>query len=113
MTNEPRKFQKVELPTRKLSRYESKPKATNPIRKTQEYKDFQKAMIQANPICAKLSCKDASTDIHHKVRITDQPELALDPENVICVCHECHLQIESAVNRDIDLKIWKHLFRGL
>ena len=112
-TDGQRAFKKAVIPSRELSRYASRGKATNPIRRTKEYKDFHDLMISQNPVCAKHGCNEPTTDIHHKVRITDNPDLALDPSNVICTCTPCHHQIESAVNRGIDPEIWKHLFEGL
>lgn len=113
MDKELRRMEKAELPSRELKRYTKQPKVTNPLRRTPEYQQFHKEMIKANPICAKKDCDNSATDIHHIKRITEFPELIFEPANVICTCHDCHLLIESAVNRNIDPEIWKHLFEGL
>ena len=109
----PRNFKKVKIPSRELTRYAFKPKATNPIRRTKEYRAFHKEMIGLHPVCAKKDCDQQTTDIHHIKRITDNPDLALDPQNIICTCEKCHHLIESAVNRGVDAAIWNHLFEGL
>ena len=109
----PRTFRRTSVNTRKVTRYEPKQKEVLAVRKSAEYKAFHKAMIDDNPICAKIDCYKPSTDIHHIKRVADFPDLVFDPRNVICVCGRCHDQIESAVNRGIDHAIWAKLFEGL
>lgn len=113
MAHKRKRFQRFQIPSRKLMRYAFKPKAPNPLRRTPEYKAFQKEMIAASTGCAKIGCNKPATDIHHIKRISEYPDLVLDPNNIICVCAECHNQIESCVNRGVDEEIWKHLFEGL
>jgi len=96
-----------------LKRYEKKAKEVNPLRATPEYRAFHAAMIDETPVCCKVDCFKASTDIHHIKRVAEYPELVYDSNNIICVCTSCHHQIESAVNRGVDVAIWGQLFEGL
>jgi len=114
MPKQPGKFKRAQSPNvRRLDDGKRKKKEVHPIRRTEEYKAFRLAMLDDNPICCKDGCHKESTDIHHIERITDRPDLAYDSSNVICVCSGCHYQIESAVNRGIDMNIWGHMFEGL
>jgi len=42
-----------------------------------------------HPVCE--DCKRAlATDVHHPIKVADRPDLKLDPNNMMALCHECH-----------------------
>ena len=40
--------------------------------------------------CLRYGRRRAATVVHHKKHLEDHPELALDDENLVSLCNECH-----------------------
>jgi 5-methylcytosine-specific restriction protein A len=52
-----------------------------------------------NPLC-EVCCEKGmvtpATEVHHKVKIKNRPDLRLDWDNLMSVCRSCHEAIERA-----------------
>lgn len=40
--------------------------------------------------CRRMGRLTAAVEVHHVERRRDRPDLAFDPENLICLCKACH-----------------------
>lgn len=50
-----------------------------------------------NPLCErclKHGRTTAAKDVHHKAKVSDAPELALDWDNLMSVCRKCHVILD-------------------
>jgi len=50
-----------------------------------------------NPLCEHCLQKGFVTpakDTHHKIKITQRPDLALDRSNLMAVCRKCHSELD-------------------
>lgn len=58
-----------------------------------KHQQFRARMIRERPLCERC-LKDGivrpSTDLHHKAKIKDRPDLAFDPFNIEMICQPCH-----------------------
>ncbi len=41
--------------------------------------------------CRRYGRLTEATEVHHIKHLTDAPELAFNPDNLISLCHKCHL----------------------
>lgn len=51
-----------------------------------------------NPLCERCRMKgrvEPATEVHHKQKIAEAPHRRLDVTNLISVCSECHVILES------------------
>jgi 5-methylcytosine-specific restriction enzyme A len=57
------------------------------------WQKFRLHYLAKNPLCVDCKCvhryKEA-TDIHHVVKLRDNPGLKYDDKNLMPLCHECH-----------------------
>lgn len=78
---------------------ESKMKPISPSRtwmQKKEYKQFRKKVFSSRPhICERCGVTDQRLELHHIVRIADNPDLALVDSNAQLLCHECHMEIHG------------------
>jgi 5-methylcytosine-specific restriction enzyme A len=54
-------------------------------------------LLAKNPVCEE--CRDAlSTEVHHVVPKRDGGDDS--PENLMCVCRDCHARLDALIRRD-------------
>jgi 5-methylcytosine-specific restriction protein A len=52
---------------------------------------FRAAYLAEHPLCVDCEPRiSISTDVHHMKKVRDYPELRLDPDNCMALCHACH-----------------------
>lgn len=51
--------------------------------------------LYAFPQCSTPGCYAKATELHHVKRVTDRPDLRLDPRNLIALCRRHHSQITA------------------
>ena len=68
--------------------------------KTKSWKNCRSTFLQLNPFCEKCMSKGRytpATHVHHKIYLTaenyNDPEISLNHENLMALCHECHNKI--------------------
>ena len=52
-----------------------------------------------NPLCEHCMTKGYTTpakDVHHIVKITKRPDLAMDRNNLMAVCRKCHSELDRS-----------------
>lgn len=65
-------------------------KLRNLLYKTPEYQNFlREVRIRANYMCVRM-CGKKGRHVHHKVRVYDNPDLSVDPDNGEFLCISCH-----------------------
>jgi 5-methylcytosine-specific restriction enzyme A len=57
------------------------------------WKRFRLGFLRSNPLC--VDCLTAghltpATDVHHKRKLRDHPELRFDASKAMSLCHGCH-----------------------
>ena len=60
--------------------------------KTKEWRDLSKRMLERYPVC-QVCGENYSTDVHHRFPVADYPDMALDEDNLLCLCKSCHARI--------------------
>lgn len=63
-----------------------------------QWRNVRLIKLQADPLCEDCIDDDRSTEateVHHIVKIKDDPELRLDLDNLMSLCSRCH-SIRSA-----------------
>jgi 5-methylcytosine-specific restriction enzyme A len=54
------------------------------------------SLLAGEPLC-RLCRQDGrvtvATEVHHEVRVKDNPSLRLDPTNLVPLCQRCHVRI--------------------
>lgn len=85
-----------------LSRREQRRRERQAIYNTKRWKDLRNLMIQEHPLCQDCLENGRLTpaeEVHHAIspfRKGLSPEekerLAFDPENLVCLCKECHIK---------------------
>ena len=62
--------------------------------KTKQWKHMRAAVLRRDgyrcQICKRYGRIRQASTVHHKKHLDEYPELALDPDNLISVCAECH-----------------------
>jgi 5-methylcytosine-specific restriction protein A len=61
--------------------------------KSPEWRAARAQYLQDHPLCENCLAQDRVTPatlVHHKQRVRDHPELALDPANFKSLCDACH-----------------------
>jgi 5-methylcytosine-specific restriction protein A len=63
------------------------------------WRKLSKSYRVENPFCE--VCFDrgkltAVQEVHHKIKISDRPDLRLEWSNLMSVCRQCHKEIEGA-----------------
>ena len=54
-----------------------------------QWQRFRRWFLGANPVCA--DCKrEAAVDVHHKVPLSERPDLRCVEDNCVALCHACH-----------------------
>jgi hypothetical protein len=62
----------------------------NALYKTAEYQCFlHEVRIRASYMCVR-GCGKKGRHVHHKIRVYDDPDLSLDPDNGEFLCIACH-----------------------
>lgn len=58
-----------------------------------KWKAFRLRYLTEHPLCVDCAGQGrvkAATDVHHKRKVKDAPELQYDHENLMALCGECH-----------------------
>ena len=58
-----------------------------------QHNNCRELMLRLYPMCQDCLAKGksrAATDLHHIQKICDRPDLRFDPDNLMCLCKECH-----------------------
>lgn len=58
-----------------------------------KHQQFRERMIRERPLCErciKTGVVTPATDLHHKRKIKDRPDLAFDELNIEMICQSCH-----------------------
>lgn len=58
-----------------------------------DWQKFRAAFIQQHPLCMDCLAEDistAATEVHHRCKIKDRPDLRLEAENCMALCGRCH-----------------------
>lgn len=63
--------------------------------------ELSKRKRASDPLCER--CLDngkvtAASEVHHIRKIADRPDLRLDWDNLMSVCHECHRELDGVGN---------------
>jgi 5-methylcytosine-specific restriction protein A len=88
-------------------------KATIGKTRSKQWPSVRKQHLKNNPVCAVCGGK-TKLEVHHKVPFHQNPELELDPNNLITLCESksfgvvCHLFVGHAgnykkINKDVDI----------
>lgn len=64
------------------------------IRNSARWQHFRTYRLGKDPICQHPHCDRPSTDVHHVVKIIDNPDLAFVESNTRCLCALHHSQEE-------------------
>jgi 5-methylcytosine-specific restriction protein A len=59
----------------------------NSWRKVRNYHLLGKPLCED---CLKENRYESATDVHHKIKLADRPDLRDDPNNLMSLCHSCH-----------------------
>jgi 5-methylcytosine-specific restriction protein A len=57
------------------------------------WQKFRKVYLSEHPLCSDCETEGrvgAATDIHHKQKLRDRPELKYEEENLMALCKACH-----------------------
>jgi 5-methylcytosine-specific restriction protein A len=57
------------------------------------WQKFRKVYLSEHPLCSDCEAEGrvgAATDIHHKQKLRDRPELKYEEENLMALCKACH-----------------------
>lgn len=75
---------------------------------TVEYRKFKRQVLQnAQFECEICGTSDGLT-VHHLLKQSTFPQYRLDPVNGVCLCGECHSEIESKLRRKEDIDKYLH-----
>lgn len=58
-----------------------------------DWRRFRTQMLVEEPLCVDCEASGritAATEVHHIVKLRDDPSLRLEPSNVMCLCKSCH-----------------------
>jgi 5-methylcytosine-specific restriction protein A len=56
-----------------------------------QWQKFREMYLASNPLCMDcLPIVTAATDIHHRKKLRDRPELKYEEENLMALCKACH-----------------------
>ena len=61
------------------------------------------------PACLRQGRMTVATEVHHIIPLEDRHDLALDIDNLMSLCHECH---EETKRRRIELRSDVRIFRA-
>jgi hypothetical protein len=65
-------------------------------RKHSPYQKWRKEILERdNYVCQKKNCGEKSNIVHHKISISDRPDLMLNIKNGIVLCHKHHDEIHG------------------
>lgn len=73
------------------------------IRSGPAWRNLVHRLGQERSVCEWCQCRPSEQG-HHIRPVSDNPGLALNPDNVWMVCEKCHILIESAVKRGVDVE---------
>lgn len=60
---------------------------------TPEYQIFRaEVILRAGGLCQEY-CGRRGKEVHHVIRVVDNPNKALDPNNGVFLCRKCHKEI--------------------
>jgi 5-methylcytosine-specific restriction protein A len=59
------------------------------------WREFRRIWLSSEDNCLCRDCLDKgivnpATDIHHKVKLKDRPDLKYEDSNLVGLCHDCH-----------------------
>lgn len=58
------------------------------------WRAFRRWYLRRFPLCADCLMRERrvveATDVHHKVKVADRPDLQYEESNCMALCHECH-----------------------
>lgn len=58
-----------------------------------QWAKFRKGYLARNPLCIRCDERGRTkpaTDVHHKIKLSQRPDLKYDESNLEPLCHECH-----------------------
>ncbi len=58
-----------------------------------QWRNLRAWFLKTTPYCQDCDDRDIATlatEVHHKVKIADRPDLRLDPRNLRSLCKTCH-----------------------
>ena len=70
-----------------------------PKRYPDGWQQLSEAYRRGNPLCERCMDHGRTTpaeDTHHKIKVSERPDLALDPANLMAVCRVCHLILDRS-----------------
>ncbi len=59
----------------------------------------RKEVKQRDIVCVNDECGEPGRDVDHIILLFDQPELALDPDNLRYICLKCHKAKHGKLNK--------------
>ncbi len=57
------------------------------------WQKFRRFILTQRPMCQDCQPEGyvtAACEVHHVIKLTDRPDLRLDPDNVLALCTPCH-----------------------
>lgn len=51
--------------------------------------------VRQRDLCMCQICGRIASEVHHIIKVEDEPEKAYDETNLISLCHACHLRAEK------------------
>ena len=85
-----------------LSRREQRRKERQAVYNTRRWKDLRNLMIQEHPLCQDClengrltpagEVRHAISPFRRGLSPEEKERLAFDPENLVCLCKECHIK---------------------
>ncbi len=63
--------------------------------RSSRWKHLRQQILRDNPICRYRGrhCSLGATEVHHIESAYEHPQRALDPANLVALCHRCHSEV--------------------
>lgn len=98
---------------RRRSRYESEEKNTLKSKgfyQSRAWRNTRKLALQRDNFlcqhCLRKKRITPATEVHHKKELEDYPKLALDLDNLECLCWDCHEATKKKIKKELpDVRI--------
>ena len=88
---EAREQRKKEWLSKKYNRQHTQSRA-NDFYRSPEWRKLSRRLLKERPVC-EVCGMNYSADVHHRFPVADYPEMALDEDNLMCLCKSCHARI--------------------
>ena len=73
-------------------RYQHTQSRANDFYRSPEWRKLSRRLLKERPVC-EVCGMNYSADVHHRFPVADYPEMALDEDNLMCLCKSCHARI--------------------